>query len=306
MPQHPSNRPILAFSEEIPMLKESLFALLQYPLPHHALSRVMHKLTRCQNVAFKNAFINTIVKLYKVNLDEAQEPNPAAYPSFNAFFTRTLKPEVRALCQEPGALLCPADGAVSQIGDISAGRIFQAKGKDFSAVELLGGDAERAKPFENGKFATIYLSPRDYHRLHMPLQGALREMIHVPGRLFSVNAATANTVPNLFARNERVAAIFDTEAGPMALVLVGAVFVASIETVWHGEVTPPAGTEVRVWDYSEDVLVLDKGAEMGRFNMGSTIIVLFGENAVGWEEVLKAGDVVRMGQKLGQVNSNNG
>lgn len=282
-------------------LTESLFSLLQYPLPHHFLSRLMHGLARCENRAWKNAFIKTIVRIYRVNVDEAQEPNPEAYASFNAFFTRALKPEARPRCPDADALLCPADGAVSQIGDIRAGRIIQAKGKDFSAAELLGGDAERAKAFENGKFATIYLSPRDYHRLHMPLTGTLREMVHVPGRLFSVNAATANTVPNLFARNERVAAIFDTEAGPMALVLVGAIFVASIETVWHGEVTPPAGEQVRVWSYSEDVPVIAKGEEMGRFNMGSTIIVLFGENAVAWEETLKAGDAVRLGQKLGRV-----
>ncbi len=282
-------------------LTESLLSLLQYPLPHHVLSRLMHGLARCENRAFKNAFIKTIVRLYKVNVDEAQEPNPDAYASFNAFFTRTLKPEARPLCPDANALLCPADGAVSQIGDITAGRILQAKGKDYSVDELLGGDAERAKAFENGKFATIYLSPRDYHRLHMPLTGKLREMIHVPGRLFSVNAATANTVPNLFARNERVAAIFDTEAGPMALILVGAIFVASIETVWHGEVTPPTGTQVRVWNYSEDVPVIAKGEEMGRFNMGSTIIVLFGENAVGWDGTLQAGDAVRLGQKLGHI-----
>lgn len=280
-------------------LNKSLVPLLLYPLPHHALSRVMHKLTRCQHRAFKNAFIKTIISLYKVNVAEALEPNPDAYPSFNAFFTRALKPEARPFCQDENALLCPADGAVSQIGDITAGRIFQAKGKDYTAVELLGGDAERAAPFANGKFATIYLSPRDYHRLHMPLQGTLKQMIHVPGRLFSVNAATVNTVPNLFARNERVAAIFDTEAGPMALVLVGAIFVASIETVWHGEVTLPTGTQVRVWNYGEDAPVLEKGAEMGRFNMGSTIIVLFGDNAVAWEAALKAGDAVRLGQKLG-------
>jgi len=281
-------------------LPEFLFSRLQYILPQHALSRLMHRLTRCENRAWKNAFIKTIVRLYRVDVDEAREPDLAAYPSFNAFFTRALRPDARPLCPDRDALLCPADGAVSQIGDIAAGRILQAKGKHYSAEELLGGDAERAKPFANGKFATIYLSPRDYHRLHMPLAGTLKEMVHVPGRLFSVNAATADNVPNLFARNERVAAIFDTEAGPMALVLVGAIFVASIETVWHGEVTPPAGTQVRTWNYSGDVPVLAQGEEMGRFNMGSTIIVLFGDNAVAWEAGLKAGDAVRMGQKLGR------
>ena len=278
---------------------ETLFSLPQYILPHHFLSGIMHRLARCENRRWKNAFIKLIVRLYGVNLAEAQEPNPEAYPSFNAFFTRALKPEARPLCTEANALLCPADGAISQIGEITTGRILQAKGKLFDATELLGGDPERAKPFLNGKFATIYLSPRDYHRLHMPLAGTLREMVHIPGRLFSVNAATANSVPNLFARNERVAAIFDTEAGPMALVLVGAIFVASIETVWHGEVTPPTRAEVKTWTYVEDAPRLAKGEEMGRFNMGSTIIVLFGDDAVKWDSALTPGTKVRLNQKLG-------
>jgi len=282
-------------------LSEYLFSLPQYILPHHFLSGVMHGLARCENRLWKNAFIKIIVRIYGVDLNEAKEPNPEAYASFNAFFTRALKPGVRPFCADPDALPCPADGAISQIGGLTAGRIVQAKGKYFSVTELLGGDPERSKPFENGKFATIYLAPRDYHRMHMPLAGILREMVHVPGRLFSVNAATANTVPNLFARNERVAAIFDTEAGPMALVLVGAIFVASIETVWHGEVTPPTVSQVKTWTYSGDAPSLTKGEEMGRFNMGSTIIVLFGENAVDWEAALQPGDKVRLGQKLGRL-----
>ena len=282
-------------------LTEHLFSLPQYILPHHILSRAMHRLARCENQVWKNTFINSIVRIYGVDMSEAAESDPNAYPSFNAFFTRALKSGARPLSPESDALLCPADGAISQIGDIRAGRIFQAKGKYFSAAELLGGDTELAKPFENGKFATIYLSPKDYHRLHMPLDGTLREMVHVPGRLFSVNAATANTVPNLFARNERVAAIFDTEVGPMALVLVGAIFVASIETVWHGEVTPPTVAEVRTWTYSGDSPKLAKGEEMGRFNMGSTIIVMLGEQAVAWENALKAGDKVRLRQTLGHL-----
>ena len=284
-------------------LTEHLFSLAQTILPQHFLSGVMHRLARCENRPWKTAFIKTIVYLYGVDLGEAKETNPNGYASFNAFFTRALKPDARPQCSDPDALLCPADGAISQIGNITAGSIFQAKGKYFSALELLGGDVDRAKPFENGKFATIYLSPRDYHRLHMPLSGTLREMVHVPGRLFSVNAPTVNTVPNLFARNERVAAIFDTEAGPMALVLVGAIFVASIETVWHGEVTPPTVLQVKTWTYSGDAPSLAKGEEMGRFNMGSTIIVLFGENAVAWDASLQAGGKVKLGRRLGRVNS---
>lgn len=281
-------------------MRDTLFSAIQYPLPHHALSRLMHRLARCEQPAFKNFLIQTIVKLYNVDVSEALQPDPTAYASFNAFFTRALRPDARPLCAEPDALLCPADGAISQLGDIEAGRIFQAKGMSYTAEELLGGDPKRAKPFADGKFATIYLSPRDYHRLHMPLAGTLRETVHVPGRLFSVNQATARTVPNLFARNERVAAIFDTEAGPMALVLVGAIFVASIETVWQGEITPPAGHTVRTWNHQDNPLTLGRGQEMGRFNMGSTIVVLFGKDVVEWS-TLAAGDKVRMGGKLGRV-----
>lgn len=282
---------------------EKLFVLSQYPLPHHPLSRLMGRFTQCRSPAFKNLFIRSIIKAYGVNMDEALESDPAAYGCFNEFFTRALKPGARPIAEGPGVLACPADGFMSQSGPITGGRIIQAKGKDYGAVELLGGDAERAAPFQGGSFATIYLSPRDYHRLHMPLAGTLREMVHVPGRLFSVNDATARGVPNLFARNERVAAIFDTEAGPMALILVGAIFVASIETVWHGVVTPPAGKSVRAWDYRDKPVHLERGAEMGRFNMGSTIVVLFGENAVEWKDRLEPGLIMRMGEPLGQVLS---
>lgn len=282
-------------------ISERLFVLSQYALPHHPLSRLMGRFTQCRYPAFKNLFIRGIAKAYGVNMDEALEPDPNAYGCFNEFFTRALKPGARPIAEGPGVLACPADGFMSQSGPIADGRIIQAKGKDYGVVELLGGDAERAAAFQGGSFATIYLSPRDYHRLHMPLAGTLREMIHVPGRLFSVNDATARGVPNLFARNERVAAIFDTEAGPMALILVGAIFVASIETVWHGVVTPPAGKSVQVWDYRENTVHLERGAEMGRFNMGSTIVVLFGKDSVAWKEGLEPGLIVRMGEPLGQV-----
>ena len=282
-------------------LHEKLFVLSQYPLPHHPLSRLMGQLTHCRNPAFKNFFIRSITKAYNVNLDEAQEPDIDAYGCFNEFFTRPLKPGARPLTDVPGAIACPADGFVSQVGDIREGQILQAKGMDYSVETLLGGNAQRAAPFLGGEFATIYLSPRDYHRLHMPLAGTLREMIHVPGRLFSVNDATARGVPNLFARNERVVAIFDTEAGPMALILVGAIFVASIETVWHGVVTPPSSSQVQTWQYNDQPIKLARGEEMGRFNMGSTIIVLFGKDAIHWSETLIPGSVTRMGEAIGQV-----
>lgn len=232
-------------------------------------------------------------------MKEALKSKPEAYPTFNHFFTRKLKPEARPIESEAGAIVCPADGAVSQVGKIDGAKVFQAKGKSFSVVDLLGGSVERAVPFIDGDFATIYLSPKDYHRLHMPLAGKLKEMVHIPGRLFSVNSATTRSVSGLFARNERVAAIFETEAGPMALVLVGAIFVSSIETVWHGVVTPPSATTVQSWLYDNKPVVLQKGDEMGRFNMGSTIIVLFSKNRMSWEKQLQPNRKVKMGWQIG-------
>lgn len=282
-------------------IKEALTTLPQYILPHHALSNMMSKLTHCENKAWKNLFIKQIIRHYGVNMDEAMEQDINAYKSFNHFFTRELKPGVRPLTTENNAIACPADGAVSQAGDITDGKIFQAKGKSFTATDLLGGSAERAEPFNNGIFATIYLAPKDYHRLHMPLTGTLREMVHIPGRLFSVNTATANSVPGLFARNERVVAIFDTDSGPMALVLVGAIFVSSIETVWHGVVTPPSIASVQSWRYQDNPPTLQIGEEMGRFNMGSTIIVLFGNNKVQWDSEFKANMAVKLGETIGRA-----
>jgi len=278
--------------------KESLTTLPQYILPHHFLSNVMSKFTHSKIKVWKNIMISQIIKIYGVNMSEAKEQDINNFESFNHFFTRELKPGVRPTSSVENAIACPADGAVSQAGLIEQGDIFQAKGKSFTAIDLLGGDAERAKPFENGSFTTIYLSPKDYHRLHMPIKGTLTEMIHIPGRLFSVNGATANSVPGLFARNERVACMFDTELGPMALILVGAIFVSSVETTWHGVVTPPSIDSVRSWQYKEDAPVIDKGEEMGRFNMGSTIIVLFGKDKIKWEEEFKAGKKVQLGEMI--------
>jgi phosphatidylserine decarboxylase len=234
-------------------------------------------------------------------MNEALEQDINAFKSFNDFFTRELKPGVRPLTTERNAIACPADGAVSQAGNITEGEIFQAKGKSYTAADLLGGSLERAEPFNNGVFTTIYLSPKDYHRLHMPLTGRLREMVHIPGRLFSVNTATTNSVPGLFARNERVAALFDTDAGPMALVLVGAIFVSSIETVWHGVVTPPSITSVQSWQYQENAPTLKIGEEMGRFNMGSTIIVLFGKDKAEWDSEFTADKAVKLGERIGKT-----
>lgn len=281
-------------------IKETLITLPQYSLPHHFLSQMMSHFTHCENKVWKNLMISQICKIYGVNIDEAQTSDIKAYRSFNHFFTRSLKEGVRPITDLKKGIACPADGVVSQAGLITDGDIFQAKGKSFTVTELLGGDSQRATPFNAGLFTTIYLSPKDYHRLHIPITGTLKEMLHIPGRLFSVNAATANSVPRLFARNERVVCIFDTEMGEMALVLVGAIFVSSIETVWHGVVTPPTINEVRSWHYADNAPVLEKGMEMGRFNMGSTIIVLFEKDKAQWQADFKAGKIVKMGESIGR------
>lgn len=281
-------------------MPDRLFILFQYLLPHHLLSRLAGCLANCTWPWVKNPFITWFVKRYQVDMSQALEENPTAYRSFNDFFTRALKPDARPLDQTPGSILCPADGAISQLGKIEHGRIFQAKGHSFSVQELLGGNPELAAPFQGGEFATVYLSPRDYHRVHMPLGGTLKEMIYVPGKLFSVNQTTAENVPELFARNERVVCLFDTEAGPMAVVLVGAMIVASVETVWAGLVAPPSRV-LRSTAYGQAAPSLEKGDEMGRFKLGSTAIVLFGPDAMRWSESLKAGDSVEMGQLMGSV-----
>ncbi len=281
-------------------MKDRLFILSQYLLPHHLLSRLIGCIAECRASWLKNPLITWFVKQYHVDMSEAQVEDPTAYENFNAFFTRALKDGARPLDETPGAVLCPADGAVSQLGAIEHGRLFQAKGHSFSAVELLGGDAERAAPFMGGEFATIYLSPKDYHRVHMPLAGTLKEMVYVPGRLFSVNQTTAENVPELFARNERLVCIFDTERGPMAVVLVGAMIVAAIETVWAGQVAPPARLlkTTRYDAAARGPIELAKGAELGRFKLGSTAIVLFGPNQVKWAEHMVAGSATRMGERL--------
>lgn len=280
-------------------LIDYLKALPQYLMPGHLISRMTHAFTRIRHPAIKNRFTVWFIGHFKVNMDEALVSDPHGYEHFNAFFTRELKPGVRPIVDGADQLACPVDGAVSQASPITNGRIIQAKGHDYSLLELLGGSSERAGPFHGGSFATIYLSPRDYHRIHMPVTGTLREMVHVPGRLFSVNPATTRVIPGLFARNERVVCLFDTAVGPMAMVNVGAVNVGSIETVWAGEVTPPAGRTVRSWHYEGDkAITLEKGAEMGRFNMGSTVIVIFGPEAVDWADEIQTGAPVRLGQLL--------
>ncbi len=283
-------------------MKDSLFILLQHLLPQHLLSRLVGRLASCRTPWVKNLFINWFRKRYQVDMSQALEPNPEAYEHFNAFFTRALKPDARPLDDREGAILSPADGAISQLGPIEHGRIFQAKGHSYALSTLLGGSLERAQPFINGSFATIYLSPRDYHRVHMPLSGTLRESIYIPGDLYSVNQVTAAGVDNLFARNERLVAIFDTELGPMAMVLVGAMIVAGIETVWNGQVAPlPRQPLVLDPAPGQAAVELAAGEEMGRFKLGSTVILLFGPEVMDWAEQLGAGDSVVMGRSIGQA-----
>ncbi len=249
------------------------FIVLQYLLPQQWLSRLAGRLAQCQTPWLKNLLITRFIRHYGVDMAEAADPEPYNYAHFNAFFTRALRPDARPITAEATSLACPADGVISQLGQIRAGRIFQAKGQDYALEQLLGGDTALAEEFAEGSFATIYLAPKDYHRVHMPLDGNLRSMCYVPGKLFSVNQTTAENVQHLFARNERLVTVFDTPAGPMAMVLVGAMIVAGIETVWAGQVAPPS-REIRRTAYPlQQTVQLAKGEEMGHFKLGSTVIV---------------------------------
>jgi phosphatidylserine decarboxylase len=281
-------------------MNEKLFIKLQHLVPQHKLSRFIGRIASSENTWVKNSFISWFIKRYKVDMTLAAEENPRAYASFNDFFTRTLKPGLRPLSREPHAIVCPADGAISQLGKIINGRIFQAKGQDYTTQELLGGDDALAQEFIDGDFATVYLAPCDYHRVHMPYGGKLRSMIMIPGDLFSVNTVTANNVPRLFSRNERAAVIFDTDIGPMAIVLVGAMIVAGIETVWDGQVAPISDREIQTSLYPFQNITLEKGAEMGRFKLGSTAIILFAKNKIRWEPQFVTSSATRVGVKFAE------
>lgn len=278
-----------------------LFVGLQYMLPHHLFSALMFRVTRIRWRPLKDLLVRNVVRHYRVDMTEAQEPDPSVYGSFNEFFTRSLRPEARPVAGEKDAVASPADGALSQLGSIADGRVFQAKGRDYSLLELLGGRADWAERLDAGTFATVYLSPRDYHRVHMPLGGTLREMIHVPGRLFSVNPVTTSLVPRLFGRNERVVCLFESDAGPMAVILVGAIFVGSMETVWAGQVTPTGGRKPSRTYSGEEAVWIARGEEMGRFNMGSTVILVFPPETMEWDRQLKPGDSLRVGQRIGRL-----
>ncbi len=277
---------------------DQLKITLQYILPKHLISRLVGYLAAAKLGFVSHALIKLFIKAYGINMAEAQFENAEAYRSFNEFFTRPLKDGMRPIVADTSLLAHPVDGTVSQLGDIEGDQLIQAKGHYYSVEALLGGDKATAAPYQNGKFACIYLAPKDYHRIHMPVDGVLREMIYVPGDLFSVNPLTAENVPGLFARNERVVTIFDTPVGQMALVLVGATIVASIETVWAGTVTPPTGKEVFRWQYPAEgpnAVHLKKGDEMGRFKLGSTVVLTFEKDQVEFLPTNYPGSVTRMG-----------
>jgi len=277
---------------------DKLKITLQYLLPKHLISRVVGYLAAARLGFISHALIKLFIRAYGINMAEAKYENASDYVSFNEFFTRPLKDGARPLVADEATLVHPVDGAVSQAGPIEGDQLIQAKGHYYSVQALIGGDAETAAEFDNGTFACIYLAPKDYHRIHMPVDGVLREMIYVPGELFSVNPLTAANVPGLFARNERVVAIFDTPVGPMSLTLVGATIVASIETVWAGTVTPPAGKDVFRWQYpttGANAVHLKKGDEMGRFKLGSTVVLTFAKNSVELLPTNYPGAVTRMG-----------
>jgi phosphatidylserine decarboxylase len=281
-----------------PTLLDHLSTNLLRILPQHLLAAGMHRLARSTTPWLKDLLIRQISRRYGMNMAEAEQSDLASYPSFNAFFTRALKPDARPLAE--GMVISPADGRVSQIGEIDGETLVQAKGHDFELLALLAGDKHETALFRDGLFATIYLSPKDYHRVHMPFSGTLQSMTFVPGDLFSVSNATTQLVRGLFARNERVICHFETAIGPMAMILVGAIFVGSMETIWHGEVRGERGQPTK-WSYRGDQRrQFEAGEEMGRFNMGSTVIVLLPEGAATWETDVGPGDEVTLGQAIGQ------
>jgi phosphatidylserine decarboxylase len=282
---------------------DQAFATLQYLLPKHVLSRIVYSVLRSENVWLRNRVLSVFLRAYKVNMAEAVESNPYAYRSFNAFFTRALKNDARPIAAETDAFVSPVDGTVSQCGAINGDSIFQAKGQTYSLTELLGGNAQRAQKYLGGSFATIYLAPYNYHRIHMPFAGVVRETIYVPGDLFSVNAATARTVARLFARNERVVCEFECATGHFSMSFIGALFAGSMETTWCGEVNPPPRRKKQSTIIVQgNGTTLVKGAEAGRFNMGSTVVIVTPPRFVTWSADLQPGAVVRMGQRIGTTS----
>ncbi|MFL2840718.1 MAG: archaetidylserine decarboxylase [Pseudohongiellaceae bacterium] len=278
-----------------------LYIFFQHIVPQHFLSRTIGLLANCKISFIKNFLITLFIKKYNVNLAEAKIKKVEEFSCFNDFFTRKLETNARQIDSEKNSIICPVDGAVSAIGNIEREQIFQVKGKSFSLSALLGGDQKLAEIFKGGRFATLYLSPRDYHRIHMPLTGTLEEMIFIPGKLFSVNQKTVRNINELFARNERVVCIFKTCIGPMAVILVGAIIVASIETVWAGQVAPSKFNKHNELYQEHAPITIRHGEEMGRFKLGSTVIVLFPANVMSWESSLQTANNIQLGQKIGET-----
>ena len=291
-------------SEREPGAGGRAFVALQHLLPQHGISRLVLAATRSRSVGFKNALIRLFVRGFQPEMSDAVETEPTAYGSFNEFFTRALRAGTRPVDPDPRAIVSPVDGTVSEAGTLTADRLLQAKGHEYSLRALLAGNSAWERTFAGGSFATIYLAPYNYHRIHMPLAGALRESFYVPGRLFSVNRTTAQLVPGLFSRNERVFCGFDAGGMPWAIILVGALNVGSMATVWHGDVTPRKHREVTALPVTDELAptTLPKGTEMARFNMGSTVILLLPPGACEWRSELKAGHTVRIGQRIGTLH----
>jgi phosphatidylserine decarboxylase len=280
-------------------VSDRLAVLPQYLLPKGALTNFAGRIAGAKGGAMTTRLIRWFVGRYNVNMDEALDPDITHYTSFNDFFTRALRPDARPLAQAD--YVCPVDGRISQFGSIDKDQIFQAKGHNFSTTALVGGDAALAAQFEHGSFANLYLSPRDYHRIHMPCDGRLTRMIYVPGELFSVNPTTARGIPGLFARNERVVCVFDTANGPFVMTLVGATIVGSMATVWHGVVNPPRTGQVRDWSYANDNVVLKQGEELGRFLLGSTVVMLFPEGTINFNANWQPAGPVQLGEVMGNL-----
>lgn len=275
----------------------------QYLIPQHSLSKLMYWLTRIQFKPWKKLLINQVVNHYNVELNQAERESADDYISFNDFFTRHLKQSARTWNLNKNSILSPVDGAISQIGKLDNNNIIQAKGKTYTLDTLLANDTDTIAKLSDGFFTTLYLSPRDYHRIHMPVRGKLIRSIYVPGDLFAVNNATVRNVDNLFARNERFISIFETDLGLMAQIMVGAIFVGSMETVWLGQITPPYTRQLIIREYKDNPVILEQGQEFGHFNMGSTVILLFEKESLSWLASLKASDAIEVGQELGKVNN---
>lgn len=280
---------------------EYLKVLPQYLIPQHTLSRAVYRITRCKWKPLKNFLIKSFVSWFKVDMSLAKQPDCTAYIHFNDFFTRELRSDSRQIVPGKITIISPVDGSISQIGKINSGEIFQAKCRSYDLNALLAGDYEMAENFKDGQFATLYLSPRDYHRIHMPLDGKLIKMTYAPGKLFAVNNHTVKVVEQLFARNERIISYFETAIGSMAIIMVGAMNVGSMETVWAGEITPTNNRSITITDYKDQQIYLKRGDEMGRFNMGSTVIVLFGKDRAHWLPDLQPGQLITMGTTIGKI-----